>query len=266
MDHLSLFLKTKEINDILDNSFDDLCGNYDDILDNSLDDLCGNYIELEKNDFLQSSKETIEKYSNQLFNKEIAVTDRRFKEVSMRLLEDILSIYLSEEKLYDIFFNVVENLNTFYKDTYLETKSPVARLYQGEFSVIYKLFLKRRAKALYEKVLNSNKQIEKIIWHTMIQGSYNLKGEIDEQTAKDLNWLECNNFINILPIGGYVIRISNNYKFMISLNREKYIKSYYSFYLSSKLENDLITDENSSYINKKYLIFSDSWEDNYEPK
>lgn len=250
MNHLHLWINTRESEDVSDKINNDSA-----VLDN-------NYIKSEKSDFLELTKETIEKYTNQLVNKEISVTDKGFKEISSRLFEDILAIYLSNEMLYDSYFKIVEKLNIFYKKIYMETKSPVACLYQGKFSVVYELFLRRKTKTLYEKMLCSNKQIEKIIWDAMMHGACNLKGDIDKQTKKDLNWLENNNYINILSISGYIIRLSNNFKFMISLDRDKYLKSYYLLF--HQLEDDLIIYENQSDVSRKYLIMGDFLEDNYE--
>lgn len=251
MNHLYFWINTKKNDNVsteINNGFAEL-----------------NTSDLEANEsvFLAVMKEKIEKYSNQLINKEISVTNKGFKQISARLFYDILSIYLSSEMLFDTYFSIVENLSAFYKRTYLETKSPVARLYQGKFSVVYELFNIRKTKTIYEKMMSSNKQIENIIWKAMINGAYNLEDDLNDQTKKDLNWLESNNYISILPINGYVIRLSNNYKFSISLEPNKYRKSYYKFFHYNA--DDISFSENKSYIySKKYLIINKMMEENNE--
>lgn len=176
---------------------------------------------------LKEVEDKIKQYSNQLIKKKVKIDNKKFKMISSRLFDDILMIYMSKSILCDTLFNVVENLKEYYRNLYLETKAPIARFYEGKFSVVYELYHTRIINDLYDKIINDNTEVKEYLFCAMVDGMCNIGTNITEKTQKDLNWLEENDFISIYSLNGYTIRLNDKYKFKITLENKKYWNLYY---------------------------------------
>ena len=207
---------------------------------------------------LKEIEDKINIYSEQLIHNKIDIADKKFKVISSRLLEDILMIYVYNSSLCDNIFSIVKRLNDFYRELYFDTKSPVARLFEGKYAVVYKLYHMRIINSEYEKIIEEESKVKRYLIKAMVDGMCNIGTDISNQTQETLTWLEENDFISIYALNGYTIRLNDKYKFKISLENQKYRNMYY-LYMNSSPQKHFPRKENY-----KILLLNKNEKPHYE--
>lgn len=205
--------------------------------------------------YIKNIQDNIYKFTETITERKINIQDKKFRIISERIFEDCITIYLYANNTYiQRCFFVVEKLNQFYKRLYLDTTSPIVRLYQGKFSGLFDLYNIKVKQNKFDNIITSDMYVEKIIWTALYKGSCRIDNDLNEITMNNLNWLALNDLIFITNVNGHSIKISNKCEQIMLSNRKKYFKAYLMYL--KKIEDVLVVPSYTFFTSKKKRIIS----------
>lgn len=190
------------------------------------------------NELYNEIVKSIKEYSLQLLQSEMDVNDIRFSSIAEQLYKDAVLVFFKNSSLYfNTVYSIIKELNSSFRSMFLETNSPIVRLYQGKYSGLLELSDYLKKQKVLDKTLYSNYEVKSIVLNAFHKGLYKIPSNIGDKTKSDLSKLEFHDLVVINNKNGYILRLSKQCKTLVLTDYKKY-----SRYRIPLIREDMLND------------------------